>query len=64
MRGKAPYAIAAFTIPGITPTYAGKSHHRVAVAVFLEDHPHVCGEKTKKDPITTTFSKTILPKNI
>ncbi len=55
MRGKGPLAAADPPGPGITPAYAGKStitHHR---SFPVEDHPRVCGEKTKKIPSHRPF---------
>ena len=30
---------------GITPAYAGKSHHVTLCTFLLQDHPRLCGEK-------------------
>ena len=35
---------------GITPAYAGKSFGFPGTQKFSEDHPRLCGEKTKKIP--------------
>ena len=35
---------------GITPACAGKSAIAGALIADTEDHPRVCGEKTKKSP--------------
>ena len=35
---------------GITPAYAGKRYARLQKRRTNEDHPRVCGEKTKKIP--------------
>ena len=35
---------------GITPAYAGKSQSRLFEARYVQDHPRLCGEKTKKIP--------------
>ena len=35
---------------GITPAYAGKSHSLALKCSLRQDHPRVCGEKTKKIP--------------
>ena len=35
---------------GITPAYAGKRHRRRDHQRLTQDHPRVCGEKTKKIP--------------
>lgn len=34
----------------ITPAYAGKREGGWNVGTLAEDHPRVCGEKTKKIP--------------
>ena len=34
----------------ITPAYAGKSTVSTVGTVSHEDHPRICGEKTKKIP--------------
>ena len=35
---------------GITPAYAGKSATGRGTLILIQDHPRVCGEKTKKTP--------------
>ena len=50
MRGKAAHLRQAAPDLGITPAYAGKSGHFAAGLCPFEDHPRVCGEKTKKIP--------------
>ena len=34
----------------ITPAYAGKSKKQKGSLIMIEDHPRLCGEKTKKIP--------------
>ena len=47
MRGKAEtFAVADFLV-GITPAYAGKSADCFQICGFREDHPRLCGEKTR-----------------
>ena len=50
MRGKAGYCVAADQTIGITPAYAGKSELENNYDERAEDHPRLCGEKTKKIP--------------
>ena len=45
MRGKASVCATASCVNGITPAYAGKSFSVLPVAVLIEDHPRLCGEK-------------------
>ena len=45
MRGKAPYWHDTYTVPGITPAYAGKSMKNREWQERMRDHPRVCGEK-------------------
>ena len=45
MRGKVLSFIAIVALQGITPAYAGKSHHPELALIVVEDHPCVCGEK-------------------
>ena len=48
MRGKAEsWALPEFQ-HRITPAYAGKRRFAVAVLKLSQDHPRLCGEKTKK----------------
>ena len=50
MRGKA-LAFRSYSLAvRITPAYAGKSNRGAAVRPYIQDHPRVCGEKTKKIP--------------
>ena len=50
MRGKEPFFFDRFSLPGITPAYAGKSSTLHQNDNTRRDHPRVCGEKTKKIP--------------
>ena len=50
MRGKGRRNACADCVSGITPAYAGKSRLLGENAVDGQDHPRVCGEKTKKIP--------------
>ena len=50
MRGKATAALRLDGANGITPAYAGKSKRCVYDRLSVQDHPRVCGEKTKKIP--------------
>ena len=50
MRGKAHAAPWGVNTGGITPAYAGKRRLGVGICVVHQDHPRVCGEKTKKIP--------------
>ena len=50
MRGKARSACFHLRNLGITPAYAGKSCVCVHDIALNQDHPRVCGEKTKKIP--------------
>ena len=45
MRGKAEPVAPKFTIPGITPAYAGKRLILVRILGSQRDHPRLCGEK-------------------
>ena len=45
MRGKVEVEVADELTAGITPAYAGKSDLRCVVAVVIQDHPRICGEK-------------------
>ena len=45
MRGKGLSPQARFSLPRITPAYAGKSHCQTDDIPVLRDHPRVCGEK-------------------
>ena len=50
MRGKEHTVFALNHFEGITPAYAGKSARKTPESVIIQDHPRVCGEKTKKIP--------------
>ena len=50
MRGKDIQTVVLQGQSGITPAYAGKSSRPRAWCRCAEDHPRVCGEKTKKIP--------------
>ena len=50
MRGKGGEAPAVPFAFGITPAYAGKSGQGQGSFCRVEDHPRLCGEKTKKIP--------------
>ena len=50
MRGKVPQRSVPPVYAGITPAYAGKRHYYDVSYVGGEDHPRLCGEKTKKIP--------------
>ena len=55
MRGKATSCGIADTRPGITPAYAGKREKEKKQTRQSEDHPRLCGEKTKKIPKQRNF---------
>ena len=50
MRGKDWIDRAVEDEEGITPAYAGKRGMGAAQRLLNQDHPRVCGEKTKKIP--------------
>ena len=50
MRGKAEMGAIVPFRAGITPAYAGKSMFAALLVRLSQDHPRVCGEKTKKIP--------------
>ena len=50
MRGKVREMKTGKTRRGITPAYAGKSPEEPREERTAQDHPRVCGEKTKKIP--------------
>ena len=50
MRGKEARHKLPNKLPRITPAYAGKSINHWKIKDPVEDHPRVCGEKTKKIP--------------
>ena len=50
MRGKVGRTLYLVAGERITPAYAGKSFLQRTAQCRCQDHPHVCGEKTKKIP--------------
>ena len=50
MRGKAKAGGGNAQSIGITPAYAGKSDNMIDILGRMQDHPRLCGEKTKKIP--------------
>ena len=50
VRGKVDVLSKIDTLIGITPAYAGKSFLQRTAQCRCQDHPRVCGEKTKKIP--------------
>ena len=50
MRGKVRHDENNWESEGITPAYAGKSRVTAKPAFPDQDHPRLCGEKTKKIP--------------
>ena len=50
MRGKGKILPGELRALGITPAYAGKRKSSETAGATGEDHPRVCGEKTKKIP--------------
>ena len=50
MRGKVQNDRAKRTKARITPAYAGKRFVGTETASLRQDHPRLCGEKTKKIP--------------
>ena len=50
MRGKGKVCCLKNSCNGITPAYAGKSAVNESETTETEDHPRLCGEKTKKIP--------------
>ena len=50
MRGKAQRAFHGIVTIRITPAYAGKSQKSKVEDWVQQDHPRLCGEKTKKIP--------------
>ena len=50
MRGKVDKVNNVAALTGITPAYAGKRYCITCSSFVPEDHPRVCGEKTKKIP--------------
>ena len=51
MRGKEEFAKAEGIHIGITPAYAGKRKRFTILHELGQDHPRLCGEKSKKDVI-------------
>ena len=51
MRGKDGRQRPAPVHPGITPAYAGKSFLALSLGLRRRDHPRVCGEKNKAQPL-------------
>ena len=47
MRGKVSTTLPASSPSRITPAYAGKSLHDACQIIFSQDHPRLCGEKTR-----------------
>ena len=45
VRGKEQICLAVSADDGITPACAGKRIYHIPMALSLEDHPRVCGEK-------------------
>ena len=50
MRGKVNMTKLFIRLFRITPAYAGKRINHGNLILLAEDHPRVCGEKTKKIP--------------
>ena len=50
VRGKDRCMIGLVVCRGITPACAGKRISRYGCKILDQDHPRVCGEKTKKSP--------------
>ena len=48
MRGKVRVQAYLHIVHGITPAYAGKRKQKWHLFPLLQDHPRLCGEKTKK----------------
>ena len=48
MRGKVAFCTMSQLRSRITPAYAGKREFKNAAAGMDEDHPRLCGEKTKQ----------------
>ena len=55
VRGKEGYTAESGNSGGITPACAGKSRLSRAARSAVQDHPRVCGEKTKKIPSHRPF---------
>ena len=51
MRGKAPQGLPHGADFRITPAYAGKRLVCVRLAVLPQDHPRLCGEKPRAEPV-------------
>ena len=52
MRGKVLVNLFNFLLDGITPAYAGKSFLHPRRRRMQKDHPRLCGEKAKIDPLS------------
>ena len=48
MWGKVRRVLSSFDRIGITPTHVGKRFRRIPTATKSKDHPHPCGEKSRK----------------
>ena len=55
MRGRVIRGLATRITSGITPAYAGKSHHLPAHTGKIRDHPRVCGEEFTQSATKTTI---------
>ena len=55
MRGKGNPGSCICIRPGITPAYAGKSGFSPFLALWVEDHPRVCGEKKPRQLMQTSL---------
>ena len=58
MRGKEVPDIAGTAYIRITPACAGKREQGEQITIIFEDHPRMCGEKTKKEAKISGFNKT------
>ena len=47
MRGKGRFSSSKLLLCGITPAYAGKSFFVISIVRSIEDHPRLCGEKSR-----------------
>ena len=57
MRGKGTRTLARMCGKRITPAYAGKGLNRFRAGLIDEDHPRVCGERTKKSRDIKVFNR-------
>ena len=55
MRGKDKKSPQWYTIPGITPAYAGKRPTPPTQKDFTRDHPRLCGEKVHAFSFSSDF---------